>query len=115
MVAKFSNEPGLIYSELVTFPDDSIYRGSLVQVPAGTITNSRKLSAIRTSSTVASHVSQNTKSRVSIIGQFLDRSQATSQSLDNEEEMPATGDGVVKELRHGFGVQYYADGSHYEG
>ena len=85
LLPKFSNEPGLIYRDMFVYPNNSIYRGQMKKKDE---TNKKML--------------DNGSQRNSANG----RMSYDPNSQDDES---------IMEFRHGYGIQYWTDGAHYEG
>ena len=85
LLPKFSNEPGLVYRDMFVYPNNSMYRGQMKKKDEA----SKKMLAENNSNQRMSYNSQTN-------GAFQD-------------------DDSILEFRHGYGIQYWTDGAHYEG
>ena len=86
LLPKFSNEPGLIYRDMFVYPNNSIYRGQM-------------------------------KKRDEATKMKISNGDNGSNGGPNQGNADGTmdDDPNIQEFRHGYGIQYWTDGAHYEG
>lgn len=111
LIPKFSNEPGLQYVDRLEFPNNSVYRGQIKIVDEAT----RK----RLESNEDNSNSFNSKgaiqNRLSNKGDSQKDSQMGSQGNNKTVTPDPQNEEDKYKIRHGYGVQFWIDGAHYEG
>lgn len=82
----FGNEPGLVYRDMYVYPNNSCYRGQMK------------------------------KKDESCRGKLSESTSNMGQRMsDGRPSQRSQGDEDMQEFRHGYGIQYWIDGAHYEG
>ncbi len=82
---KLSNEPGLVYRDMFVYPNNSIYRGQM-------------------------------KKKDDHYRRMMQEEGSGSNPRQSWNNTGAEGEeDNIPEYRHGYGIQYWTDGAHYEG
>ena len=104
LLPKFSNEPGLVYRDMFVYPNNSVYRGQMKRRDEST------QKQMKISGGDNTHNTSNMSQRVSAGG-----GTRLSENGVGGANGTATEDENIMEVRHGYGIQYWTDGAHYEG